>query len=106
MYHLTYILLTISPRMELIRTAGTGRQRYNLLTTNKIAAIILIHSEEDRPSFRDIFIYSCVNSEDQFLKPVHHSHPAYMAVAYPIHFPYGETGWHWGMSFNTGSSIG
>ncbi|POS84180.1 hypothetical protein EPUL_002662, partial [Erysiphe pulchra] len=49
-------------------------------------------------SFRDIVFYSRrENEEDRRIKTVHYSHPLYMALAYPLLFPHGETGWHWNL---------
>ncbi|POS82148.1 hypothetical protein EPUL_006105, partial [Erysiphe pulchra] len=58
----------------------------------EIAAALPMDGEQSEKSFRDIvFIQSNDNEEDRRLKAVHYNHPLYMALAYPLLFPHGET---------------
>jgi PIF1-like helicase/Helitron helicase-like domain at N-terminus len=86
--------LLLNPQLRLIIEQGSDRRRTNLPTTSEIA--VIIPNEFEGASFRDIVLYSRSSGHEQHsLRRIHPSHPAYMALAYPILFPYGDAGWHW-----------
>ncbi|GJS15442.1 DNA helicase PIF1, ATP-dependent [Tanacetum coccineum] len=64
----------------------TTRQ-YNAPTVSEVAALIVNDFRDGLPT-RDII----VNSKDNVPKRVFESHPSYMALQYPLLFPYGEDG--------------
>ncbi|GJU18149.1 DNA helicase PIF1, ATP-dependent [Tanacetum coccineum] len=67
---------------------NTTRQ-YNAPTVFKVAALIVNDFRDGLPT-RDIII----NSKDNVPKRVLELHPSYMALQYPLLFPYGEDGFH------------
>ena len=86
-----WIILNL--QMRLILEADTDWHYKNLLTSNKVAVIIL--NEYSDASFRDIVLierhapnkqlwYSCINL----------THAAYILLHYILLFPCGDTGWH------------
>ncbi|GKB66989.1 hypothetical protein Tco_0928401 [Tanacetum coccineum] len=64
-------------------------QQYNALTVSEVAAIIINDFGDGLPT-RDIV----VNSKDEGPKRISELHPSYMALQYPLLFPYEEDGFH------------
>ncbi|GKB86156.1 helicase, partial [Tanacetum coccineum] len=62
---------------------------YNALIVSEVAAIIINDFGDGLPT-RDIV----VNSKDEGLKHVSELHPSYMALQYPLLFPYGKDSFH------------
>ena len=65
-------------------------RRYNLPTTDEIAAIIPGDGSEDRSDHRDIV----VRLTGSGLKRISHLHPSYSTLHYTMLFPRGEEGFH------------
>ena len=62
-----------------------GRQ-YNLPTTNEVAALII--GDIDGYDSRDILL----EMQSQQLQHINELHPQYLALQYPLLFPYAEDG--------------
>ena len=79
-----------SSKFELRQLSGrsTARQ-YNASTVPEIAALITNDFGDVIPP-RDIVI----NNKNEGLKRISELHPEYMALQYPLLFPYGEDGFH------------
>ncbi|GJW92955.1 ATP-dependent DNA helicase PIF1-like protein [Tanacetum coccineum] len=75
-------------------------KQYNALTVSEVAALIVNDFRDGLPT-RDII----VNGKDGRPKRVSELHPSYMALQYPLLFPYGEDGFHDKIPYhtNTGS---
>ncbi|GJV87178.1 DNA helicase PIF1, ATP-dependent [Tanacetum coccineum] len=75
-------------------------KQYNAPTVSKVAALIVNNFRDGLPT-RDII----VNGKDERRKCVSELHPSYMALQYPLLFPYGEDGFHDKIPYhtNTGS---
>ncbi|KAI5656992.1 hypothetical protein M9H77_25785 [Catharanthus roseus] len=75
-----------------------GRQ-HNLLTTSEIAALI-VGDEESTCGNQDVII----KEKEGVLKRITELHPSFMAMQYPILFPYAEDGIHVDIPKDIGSS--
>ncbi|GJY51338.1 DNA helicase PIF1, ATP-dependent [Tanacetum coccineum] len=75
-------------RLRLHNERKTTRQ-YNSPTVSEVAAII-INDFRDAHTTRDII----VDQKDTGPQRVSELHPSYMALQYPLLFPYGEDGFH------------
>ncbi|GJY58348.1 helicase [Tanacetum coccineum] len=67
----------------------TSARQYNAPTVLEVAALITNDFGDDLPS-RDIV----VDNKDGGPKRILELHPSYMALQYPLLFPYGEDGFH------------
>ncbi|GJU90262.1 ATP-dependent DNA helicase PIF1 [Tanacetum coccineum] len=77
------------------RERKTTRQ-YNAPTVSEVAAIIVNDFRDAHPT-RDIV----VDRKDTGLQRVSELHPSYMALQYPLLFPYGEDGFHEKIPYHT-----
>jgi hypothetical protein len=75
--------------------------QYNLPTSGEIAAIIVGDFCAKEYKF-DLLVYD----NDRGLHQVSSLHPSYMALQYPLLFPYGERGFHLGIHYNNYDGIG
>lgn len=75
--------------------------QYNLPTSNEIAAIIVGDYSASEHTF-DVLVHD----KDVGLKRVSSVHPSYMALQYPLLFPYGERLFHLGIQYNGYDGIG
>jgi hypothetical protein len=90
------IRILLNPQMRLIIETGADRRRENLPTANEVAAII--PDESDQAGEREVVIAK--RNLDGRNNSFHHvpcTHGAYMPLAYPLIFPYGDVGFHWGL---------
>ncbi|GKD49465.1 helicase [Tanacetum coccineum] len=71
-------------------------RQYNTPTVGGVAALIANDFRDDEPT-RDIV----VNKKDSEPKRISELHPSYMALQYPLLFPYGEDGYHDKISYHT-----
>ncbi|GJV04455.1 helicase [Tanacetum coccineum] len=74
----------------------TSARQYNAPMVSEVAALITKDFVDDLPS-RDIV----VDSKDGGLKRILELHPSYMALQYPLLFPYGEDGFHEKIPYHT-----
>uniref|UniRef100_A0A2N9HBP6 ATP-dependent DNA helicase n=1 Tax=Fagus sylvatica TaxID=28930 RepID=A0A2N9HBP6_FAGSY len=81
-------------RLRLIGSRSTDGREYNLPTSSEIAAIVVgdIGVENEH---RDVI----VEYKDGGLKRINELHPSYMALQYPLLFPYGEDGFRLGILY-------
>ena len=81
-------------RLRLIGSRSTDGRDNNLPTSSEIAAIIVgdIGVENEH---RDVI----VEYKDGGLKRINELHPSYMALQYPLLFPYGEDGFRLGILY-------
>jgi hypothetical protein len=81
-------------RLRLIGSRSTDGREYNLPTSSEIAAIVVgdIGVENEQ---RDVI----VEYKDGGLKRINELHPSYMALQYPLLFPYGEDGFRLGILY-------
>ncbi|XP_073041836.1 uncharacterized protein [Primulina eburnea] len=89
-------------KLKLIdRRSGDGR-RYNLPSASEVAALIVGDFDESLGN-RDIL----VETKTRQLKRINELNPAYLALQYPILFPYGEDGYREDIPFSESkSSVG
>lgn len=75
-------------KLKLIGRRGTDGRRYNLPTASEVAALIIgdISSSSDE---RDIIL----ETQSGSLRRINELHPSYLALQYPLLFPYGEDGY-------------
>ena len=66
-------------------------RRYNRPTAEEIAVIMPGTGENDSSETRDIIIEQIGTNR---LQRISELHPSYLALRYPLLFPYGERGWH------------
>jgi len=91
------VRILLNPRMQLIMETGADRRRENLPTVNEVAAIVPDNLDDTRE--REVIITER-NQNGQINNSFHHipcTHPAYMPLAYPLLFPHGDLGFHWGL---------
>nr|GEY95588.1 hypothetical protein [Tanacetum cinerariifolium] len=89
----TYNLANFHLRLHSERK--TTRQ-YNASTVSEVAALIVNDFGDGFPT-RDVI----VNQKDTRPKCVLELHPSYMALQYPLLFPYGEDGFHKKIPYHT-----
>ena len=79
--------------MRLILEAGANYRYKNLLTSNKVAVIIL--DEYGNTSFRDIMLIEryTPNKQPRY-RCINLTHATYMPLHYVLLFPRGNTSWH------------
>ncbi|XP_025625512.1 uncharacterized protein [Arachis hypogaea] len=75
-------------RLKLIRKRDTDGRRYNLPTVSEVAALV-VGDVDDSIIDRDIIIESTARQ----LKRIDVLHPQYLALQYPLLFPYAEDGY-------------
>ncbi|GKG48463.1 hypothetical protein Tco_0510348, partial [Tanacetum coccineum] len=75
-------------------------RQYNAPTVSEVATVIINDFGEGLPT-RDII----VNSKDSGPRRVSELHPSYMALQYPLLFPYGEDGFHEEIPYNNNTWI-
>ncbi|KAM3685737.1 hypothetical protein ACB098_11G143300 [Castanea mollissima] len=87
-------------RLRLIGSRTTDGREYNLPTCSEIAAIIVgdIGAEN---AHRDII----VELKEGGLQRINVMHPSYMALQYPLLFPYGEDGFRLGILYSNVDGI-
>jgi hypothetical protein len=69
--------------------------RYNLPSSGEIAAVIIGDYSAAEYTY-DVLVHD----KKSGLKRVSYLHPCYMALQYPLLFPYGEHGFHLGIKYN------
>jgi len=79
--------------MRLILEAGTNYRRKNLLTSNKVAVIIL--DEYSNTGFRDIILIkrNIPNKPLRYCR-ISLAYATYMPLYYVLLFPRGNTSWY------------
>ncbi|KAM3739279.1 hypothetical protein ACB098_08G012800 [Castanea mollissima] len=87
-------------RLRLIGSRTTDGREYNLPTCSEVAAIIVgdIGAEN---AHRDII----VELKEGGLQRINVLHPSYMALQYPLLFPYGEDGFRLGILYSNVDGI-
>jgi len=75
--------------------------QYNLATSGEIAAIIVGDYSVDEYTY-DVLVHD----KDHGLKCVSCLHPCYMALQYPLLFPYGDHGYHLGIRYSDANEEG
>ncbi len=82
-------------KLRLIASRTNDTRRYNVPTTDEVAALMVRDGSEaiDR---RDVVL---AQQADPFQR-IFELHVGYMALLYPLLFPYGEDGWHSNIPLN------
>ncbi|XP_021851435.2 uncharacterized protein [Spinacia oleracea] len=75
-------------RVRLIGTRSKDGRQYNLPSTNELAALIVGNGENEGGQ-RDVII----EEKGYGLRRMSENHPSFMALQYPLLFPYGEDGY-------------
>ncbi|XP_057250038.1 uncharacterized protein LOC125496641 [Beta vulgaris subsp. vulgaris] len=83
-------------KLKLIGRRESDGRTYNLPTTNEVAALIV--GDIDSADKRDII----VETKGGKLKQISELHPSYLALQYPLLFPYGEDGYRVDVSHRDG----
>nr|GEV80197.1 ATP-dependent DNA helicase PIF1-like [Tanacetum cinerariifolium] len=74
----------------------TATRQYNAPTVSEVSALIINDFGDDLP-IRDIV----VNKNNTGPHRISELHPSYMALQYPLLFPFGEDGYHENIPYNT-----
>jgi len=82
-------------KLHLIASRTKDARRYNVLTANEVAALMVGDGSEavDR---RDVVLAQQAGPFQRIFE----LHVGYMALRYPLLFPYGEDGWHLNIPLN------
>ena len=86
-------------QLRLISNRTTSRQ-YNTPSVSEVAALITNDFGQGIP-VRDIIV-SCKNTGKQRISELH---PSYMALQYPLLFPYGEDGFHDNIPYHNNTGV-
>lgn len=81
--------------MRILDTRASYIRRCNRLTTDKVAAL-LVGRGHNEGSYRDIVLFTFGGQ----LERISEAHSNYMALQYPLLFPYGENGWRLNIPHN------
>ncbi|XP_030970665.1 uncharacterized protein LOC115991053 [Quercus lobata] len=81
-------------RIRLIRSRNSGERQYDLPVMSEIAALI-VGDFNIESSDRDII----VENRSLGLQRINGTHPSFMALQYPLLFPYGEDGYMLGIPY-------
>ena len=85
-------------RLRLIKKRNTDPRVYNLPHVSEVAALIVGEVDINKGD-RDIIIeYKCGK-----LQRISELHPSYLALQYPLFFPYGEDGYTEDIQYRQGS---
>ncbi|XP_057764030.1 uncharacterized protein LOC131008561 [Salvia miltiorrhiza] len=84
-------------KLRLISERGKDARTYNLPSTSEVAALI-VGDIDDSMGNRDIVI----EFKSGKLKRINELHPSYLALQYPLLFPYGEDGYKCDIPFAKG----
>ena len=82
-------------KLKLIGRRNIDSNQYDLPTSNDIAALIVGDIGEYEQG-RDIIIQDIADTLQRITK----LHPCYMALQYPLLFPYGEDGYTTNLKYN------
>ncbi|PIA61360.1 hypothetical protein AQUCO_00300717v1, partial [Aquilegia coerulea] len=85
----------VDMRIRLIGTRNRDAREYNLPSSNEVAALI-IGNDGETLDHRDITVEKIARG----LRRITELHPSYMAMQYPILFPYGEDGFRTKILYN------
>ncbi|XP_077252576.1 uncharacterized protein LOC143891975 [Tasmannia lanceolata] len=80
--------------IRLIGNRGRDARQYNMRTTSEVAALIVSDLSETNVE-RDVI----VEHRSDGLQRISDLNPSFMAMQYPILFPYGEDGYHLGIPY-------
>ncbi|GKB44051.1 helicase, partial [Tanacetum coccineum] len=95
------VSFTYSINVELrLLSERTSSRQYNLPTVAEVAAMITNDFGDGEPT-KDIV----VNKKDSWPKRILKLHPSYMALQYPLLFPYGEDGYHDNIPKDQGTTL-
>jgi hypothetical protein len=75
-------------KLKIINKRQRDGKKYNMPSASEVAALIVNDTSEDRQE-RDIV----VQYKDMRPKRISENHPKFMAMQYPLLFPYGEDGY-------------
>ncbi|XP_048503649.1 uncharacterized protein LOC104906819 [Beta vulgaris subsp. vulgaris] len=75
-------------QVRLIATRSKDGRQYNLPSSNELAALIVGNNDNERGP-RDVI----VEEKSHRLQRISENHPSFMALQYPLLFPYGEDGY-------------
>jgi len=90
--------ILITPRMELVVENNADLRRENLPVVDEIA--VLIPNEWGEKCSRDIVLVDRGrDGHPSGLQIVDPFNAAYLPLAYPLLFPTGQTGFHWGLAW-------
>ena len=88
--------ITLNAQMRLIVQEGTDERREILPVVSKVAAVI--PDEYADRSYREIVLAERSNQGNaRRFSTIHPHHAAYLPLAYPLLFPHGDHGFHWGL---------
>ncbi|XP_071902766.1 uncharacterized protein [Coffea arabica] len=76
---------------------GLDQQLYNMPTASEVVAIWTEHDSETLEEGTNIQVYSHANTSHR----IQHYFACYDSLQYPLLFPRGESGWHYGIPRNT-----
>ena len=76
---------------------GLDQRLYNMPTASEVAAIWIEHDSETLEKGTNIQVYSHANTSHR----IQHYFACYDSLQYPLLFPRGESGWHYGIPRNT-----
>nr|GFC54740.1 hypothetical protein [Tanacetum cinerariifolium] len=79
--------------LRLIGTRKRNARQYNLPTVSEVAALVL--GDGNPTDSRDVVVEERGGEEGRTsVKRISELHPSFMALQYPLLFPYGEDGYH------------
>nr|XP_025648288.1 uncharacterized protein LOC112743284 [Arachis hypogaea] len=88
---------TSSVKLRLLGKRGNDGRRYNLPSTNEVAALIVGDFDLEKTD-RDIV----VETRSGRLQRINQLNPSYLGLQYPLYFPYGEDGFKEHIPLNKG----
>lgn len=91
--------LLLGPGIDLVAVEGTDKHHYNLPREGEQVAALLIDptvNDLDHGTFREVILQLRHPVNGSGLKRIDPSHAGYLPMQYPLFFPYGDDGWHWG----------
>jgi hypothetical protein len=89
------VRVILNPQLRLILEVGKDKRRHNLPMVEEVAMVI--PTEYDEPSFRDIILATRGENGYGGIKTINATHAGYMPLHYVLLFPRGELGWHWSL---------
>jgi hypothetical protein len=82
-------------KLRLIASWTKDARRYNVPTTDEVVTL-MVGDGSKAINRRDVVLAQQVD----LFQRISELHVGYMALHYPLLFPYGEDGWHLNISFN------
>ena len=90
--------------LQLVTEQGLDKRRFNLPTSNEVAALIPDQPDYGPKPSRDVALSLRAAAGTSGTRRITPLNPNYIPLHYVILFPHGDPGWHWDLEYNSESN--